>query len=267
MTGRTAQEKRADMRIGAFTSALRKREPLAGTFVKTASYQIPELLGRSGLDFIIIDAEHAPFDRNLLDVMILGARAVDLPSLVRIPNSNPDTILAVLDMGANGILVPHVTSAVVAGEIVASARYRGGKRGFSGSPRFADYGALTLPEALARGDGMAAVLCQIEDREGVERVEEIAAVPGVDGLFVGRADLALALGETRLDSAAVEAASTRVLHCAGAAGKTAAIFLPGTAELGKFRDRGATMFVIGSDQSLLQQAARNVADGFAQPPR
>jgi 2-keto-3-deoxy-L-rhamnonate aldolase RhmA len=239
------------------------REPLVGIFVKTASHQVNEFLGRSGLDYVVIDAEHAPFDRAMLDVMILGARSVSLPCLVRVPNVASDTILSALDLGASGVVVPHVTDAGMAKDVVASARYIGGRRGFSPSPRFAGYGALDMKQVIASGDETATVICQIEDADGVRNAASIAAVAGVDGLMIGRADLALALGQTRLDAPEVVETVGRIIEAATEAGKTAAIVVGSVVESEKFRGLGATMFAIGSDQSLLQQATRQIAKDFA----
>ena len=93
-----------------------------GTFIKTAHPQVVEVLGTTGLAFGVIDAEHAPFDRNMLDLLMLAGRAASLPLLVRIPDKAGPTILQVLDLGAAGLVVPHVNTADEAASIVARAR-------------------------------------------------------------------------------------------------------------------------------------------------
>ena len=236
-----------------------------GTFIKTASPQIVEILGTTGLDFAIIDAEHAPFDRGLLDIMLLGGRAARLPLLVRIPDTAPATILSVLDMGAAGILVPHVDSAGEAKDIVARARYREGVRGFSGSPRFAGYGGMSMSAALELGD-KSVIMCQIESSGGLAGAAAIAATPGVDALFIGRADLALAMGFKDIHVPQVTAATIAIIRAARAANKIAAMFVPSVAERDQFAAEGASCFVIGSDQSLLRQAAQALATR-APPPQ
>lgn len=229
-----------------------------GTFIKTASPQVVEILGTTTLDYAVIDAEHAPFDRNLLDLMLLAGRAAGIPLLVRIPDTSSATILQVLDLGAAGVLVPHVDSAEHATEIVARARYRQGVRGFSGSPRFAGYGTMGMKAALDAGDN-SIILCQIESREGLASAEAIAAVPGVDALFIGRADLALAMGFEDIRHADVTAATTRIIKAATGAGKVASMFVPNAAERDQFAAEGASNFVIGSDQSLMRQGAQAIA--------
>lgn len=229
-----------------------------GTFIKTASPQVVEILGLTTLDFAVIDAEHAPFDRHMVDLMLMAGRAASLPLLVRIPDTSPSTILSVLDMGAAGLLVPHVDTPDEAKDIVARARYRGGVRGFSSSPRSAGYGSLGMKAALDAGD-KTAILCQIESREGLAQAAEIAAVPGVDALFVGRADLALAMGFEDIRVPEVTEATRAIFRAARSAGKVAAMFVPNIAERDQFAAEGASCFVIGSDQSLLRQAAQALA--------
>ncbi|MGB3068865.1 MAG: aldolase/citrate lyase family protein [Ottowia sp.] len=229
-----------------------------GTFVKTASPHIIEVLGTTRLDFVCIDAEHAPFDRATLDLMIMAARTTRLQAFVRIPEINPAVVLSTLDLGATGLLVPHVDSAQQAREVVSMARYKGGLRGYSGSPRFAGYGSLGMKEALRIGDE-AQVICQIESEAAVNEAEAIAAVPGVAGLFVGRADLALSMGLENSRDERVAEATRHVLAVAQRAGKIAGMHVANNAERDEFAAQGADWFVVSSDQTLLRQAAQAIA--------
>lgn len=229
-----------------------------GTFVKTASPHVIEILGGSGLDFAVLDAEHAPLDRAMLDLMMLAGRAADLPLLVRIADSRPASFLSVLDMGAAGVLVPHVDTVAQAEVAVASARFRGGSRGYSSSPRFAGYGSLGMAKALTAGD-QAVVICQIESPQAVANAAAIAAVRGVDGLFIGRADLALAMGLEDARHPDVMAAADSSIAAALAAGKLAGVFAGTPDERNRYAAQGVNWFVMGSDQSLLRQAAAAMA--------
>ena len=225
-----------------------------GTFIKTASPHVVEVLGTSSLDFGVLDAEHAPLDRAALDLMMLAGRAAGLPLLVRIPDRSASTILSVLDMGAAGLLVPHVDSVADAEAVVRHAKYRGGQRGFSGSPRFAGYGTLGMKQALTAGD-QALVICQIESPQAVACAAQIAALPGVDGLFIGRADLALAMGFEDSKHPDVAAAADQSIAAALAAGKLAGVFTASVAERDAYAAKGVNWFVFGSDQSMMRQAA------------
>lgn len=225
-----------------------------GTFVKTGAPQIIEILGGAGLDFAVADAEHAPFDRATLDILVIAARSVGLPLFLRIPDRAPATIQSALDLGVAGLLVPHVDSAEQARAVVARTRFIGGERGFSSSPRFAGYGALGMKKAVEAGNGTV-VMCQIESRAGCAAAREIAAVDGVSGLFVGRADLALSMGLTDARAPEVMQATVDILDTARQLGKTPGVALGDPAECAEFERMGATWFVVGSDQSLLRKGA------------
>lgn len=230
----------------------------AGTFVKTASPHVIEVLGTCGLDFAVVDAEHAPFDRGMLDLMVMAGRAAGLPVLVRVPDDRHSTLLSALDVGAAGLLVPHVDSAAQASEIVRNTRFGIGERGYSGSPRYGGYGSLGKDEVLRRGD-QALILCQIESVAAVEACEVIAATPGIDGVFIGRGDLSLSMGEVSPSAPSVLAATNRIIAAGVAAGKLVGMFVGSTREAATFAALGANWFVVGSDQSLLRQGTGEIA--------
>jgi 2-keto-3-deoxy-L-rhamnonate aldolase RhmA len=238
---------------------------LAGCLVKTGSHQVVEVLGHAGLDLVMLDAAHAPFGIETLDRALVGAAATGLPALVRVPGSDSPLISACLDAGAIGIVVPHVQSAAEAAQVVAAARFTAGLRGVSPSGRAANYGGMTVAQFLAWSDHRTIVCCQIEDRAGLDQVDAICAVPGVDCLLVGRTDLMVSLGAASLVDPPVEAAVARIAAAARPRGVALAIFLPTPAEIVKFRQLGFSIFLCGSDQSLLRQgavaivAARNAA--------
>ena len=225
-----------------------------GTFVKTGAPQIIEILGGAGLHFVVIDAEHAPFDRTTLDVMVIAARSVNLPLYVRIPDMSASTIQNALDLGATGLLVPHVDSADEARQLVARTRFIDGERGFSSSPRFAGYGAMGMNKAVAVSDRVV-IMCQIESGAACAAAQAIAEVDGVSGLFVGRADLALSFGLTDARTPEVMRATVEVLDIARRAGKTPGVALADVSECDEFAQMGATWFVVGSDQALLRKGA------------
>jgi 2-keto-3-deoxy-L-rhamnonate aldolase RhmA len=229
-----------------------------GTFVKTTSPQVIEILGGSGLDFAVLDAEHAPYDRAALDLALLAGRAAGLPLFVRVAERSASALLSALDMGAAGVLVPHVDTEQDAREVVAHCRYVGGDRGYSSSPRAAGYGALGMKQAIAQGDRNV-VVCQIESVPAVENAARIAAVPGVGALFIGRADLALSMGLDSAQDPRVTEATEGVIRASLAAGKPVGMFVGSNAEREKYRALGVGWFIQGSDQSLLRQAAQAAA--------
>lgn len=237
------------------------REYLCGTFVKTPSVEMVELLAMSGLDFICLDGEHAPFDRFRLDACLAVARATGLPALVRIPEGSAPQVLMALDAGATGVVVPHCYSVERAQTVARAAHFGHGGRGYAGSTRWAGFTGKAMKDVLAM-DADTVVLAQIEEPEGVEAAGDIAAIEGVDGLFVGPADLAVCYGKTDIDDPAVHEAMRRVGDAAAAAGKAAVTFAPGAASTPVLRDLGVTMFFIASEHSWILQGARATATAF-----
>jgi 2-keto-3-deoxy-L-rhamnonate aldolase RhmA len=236
-----------------FRSRLLAREHLVGTFVKTPTTHGTEILGALGFDFVVIDEEHAPFDRMATDAVLLAARAAGIAALVRVQNST--SILSVLDCGATGVLVPHVATPARAREIAAACRYRGGRRGYSGSPRHAGYGATGMWKTVEAADAATTVIVQIEDPEALDDIDAIAAVDGIDSLFIGRGDLAVALGAKSSDAPELRSAVERIGKAARAAGKPVCVFVGGQDEASWLQAQGATAFVVGSDQGFMRKAA------------
>lgn len=244
-----------------FRSRLRAGAPLVSSFIKTGHYQPVEVAGAAGLDAVVIDAEHAAFSAAELDACLMACRAAGVAGLVRVPDTRAATLLQVLDMGAEGVLVPHVKNAAQAADIVACTRYARGVRGFSNSARAGGYGAVPMREHIARQDDTVSVICQIEDEEALPHLDAIAAVDGVDCLFVGRADLSVSLRTFDLDDPAVARATRAALAAAGGAGKSGGLFLGDAASVPEWRAAGASFFVIGSDQSMMRAGWRHAAQG------
>ncbi|SNS62801.1 HpcH/HpaI aldolase family protein [Antarctobacter heliothermus] len=234
--------------------------PLAGTFIKTPSIPVIEVLAQSGLDFACLDAEHAPFDRAALDACIAVARALDFPMMVRVGDASPREILQALDYGAVGVIVPHVETVAQAEAVARSARFGLGGRGYAGSSRWAAYGTQTMPQVLAQSLAETVVLTQIEEPAAVDVCEEIAAVEGVDGLFVGPADLSVGYGHTDIDNDDVKAALTRVGDACRAVGKGYASFV-GTGALAQdwAAKYGVSIFCIASEHTWMRQGAAAAA--------
>lgn len=237
------------------------RTDLFGTFVKTPSPHVIEILGSVGFDFVILDAEHAPFDRGVMDISLLAARGTGVAALVRVPEVNASHILAALDDGASGIVAPHITSAEEARNLVALCRYSG-VRGFSNSPRAGGYGARGLWAHVDQSDSEVTVIAMIEDPEAVEAIDDIGAVDGVDGLFIGRADLAVAFNDRAPGAPRVAAATETVLRAAGAAGKAVCLLATSSDEVASLRAQGASAFVAASDQGFLRTAAQAALTAF-----
>lgn len=228
---------------------------LVGTFFKTPSMILAEVLAGTALDVVCIDAEHSPFDRAALDACLLAFRAGGMPAVVRVPASAPEQVLNALDCGALGVVIPHVCNAEQARAVARSARYGAGGRGYAGSTRAAGYGTRTLTENLAENREHTSVIAQIEDLEALDCIDEIAAVDGIDALFIGMMDLTVALGETRADAPRVVEACDRILDAAARHGRRCGLFTPRLDEIPAWRAKGASLFLLGSDHGFMRQGA------------
>jgi len=238
-----------------------KGERLVGTFVKTPAYEIIEVLAHSGLDYLILDGEHAPFDRARLDQCLAIGRALNFPLLVRIHDGEPSSVLRVLDSGAVGIVVPHVYSIDKARGVAKSAYFGHGGRGFAGSTRWAGFATRTADEVFAQSAAETVVGVQIEEPEGVDASDEIAAIEGIDALFAGPADLGISYGTTDFSSDVVRGAIKTTGDACKKHGKSFFTFAANSQPVEELAKLGVNGFCIGSEHSfMLDTARRFVAD-------
>lgn len=246
-----------------FRSRLLARERLMGTFLKTPTIHATEILAALGYDFVVIDAEHAPIDRAMIDQIIFAARVLKVAPFVRVTGASSAEILSALDCGATGVLVPHVATAERAREAVAACRYRGGARGYSGSPRMAQYGGGAVWKTVDAQDAQTTVVAMIEDPLAIDNIDAIAAVEGLDAFFIGRGDLTVAYGVPSSDAPAVVNAVERASRAAIAAGKAVCVMTGSKEEAAGFRKVGASAFIVSSDQGFMRKAAAAALKEFA----
>lgn len=242
-----------------FRARLVAGEPLIGTFMKVPATQNTEVLALEGLDFVMLDEEHAPWDRVTLDAALLAARAFGTAGLVRIARPDAASVLSVLDDGATGIMCPHVDTAEKARSIVSWARYHGGTRG-SGASRGSDYGRIDKRAA----DEATTVICMIEDRQALDHIDAIAAVEGIDALFLGRGDLGLSLANATDPVPPLNDAVERIVAVARAHGKTVSAVVQSlrSDEAKWLIDLGVTAMMVASDLGFLRQAAKGALNDF-----
>lgn len=250
------------MKIATFKTRMLAGELLAGTFIKTPSHDVVEVLALSGLDFVCLDAEHSPFDRRAIDASLAVARALDFPTLVRVASGSAENILQALDSGAVGVVVPHVTDVAKAEEVARAARFGHGGRGYAGSTRAAGFATRSMPDVLGQAASETLVLAQIEEPEGVAAAPGIAAVDGIDGLFVGPSDLSVAFGKTDTNSRELAEAFVAVAAAAKAGGKAMVTFVPNAEKAAEWRKYGITMFFIGSEHGWMLQGAKAQVAGI-----
>lgn len=245
-----------------FKNKLTNGELLVATFVKTPWVSQIEILAQTDLDAIVLDGEHAPLNNVSLDSCLVAAKASDLPSLVRIPALRHEYILQALDLGATGVMVPHIRSAKDAKAAVLATYYGPGGRGYSGNTRAAGYGKTEMVDHIENTVSTNTVIAQIEDPEAVESIEEIAAVEGIDCLFVGLMDLTVAYGASNTNDPKVESAIQTVCMAAQHQKRSVGIFLPNSTTVPRWRKMGISFFAIGSDHGCLRAGAEVITHEF-----
>lgn len=241
---------------------MEKQVPLLGTFVRTPSIEVIEILAESGLDFIILDSEHFPFDRSRIDACLSIGKALNFPVLVRVPNSSHSEILKVLDSGATGIVVPHVDSVFKAKEIVKASHYGAGGRGYAGGTRSAGRISRPMSDVINEAKKRTVVIAQIEEAAGVDSINEIAAVEGLDAVFLGPSDLSLSYGQTDLDSQFLVDAMEKVGEAAARNKINYITFITDIIKINEWQKYGFTTYVLGSEHAWIMRGAQKATQDF-----
>lgn len=170
-------------------------EQLLGCLLRMPAEETVEMIGVAGLDFVVIDCEHGPADLTALRSHIALAELHGLPVLVRVGSAEPALVLRALDAGAEGVIAPHIDTPEQAAELVDSAHYPPvGHRGFATYGRTGRFGTVSAADHLREAAAATLVIAMIESPRGVANTADIVAVPGLDGYFIGPADLRAASG-------------------------------------------------------------------------
>jgi 4-hydroxy-2-oxoheptanedioate aldolase len=255
--------------IPTLRSALASAAPraLTGIWVCSGSTVNAEIVAGSGTDWVLIDMEHAPQGLETVLQLLQTVAAYPVTPVVRVPTGDPVLLKQVLDLGAQNILVPMVSSAAQAASVVEAVRYppRGVRGVGSALARSARWNRVD--GYLAEADEHVSLFVQVETAAAIEAAGEIAAVDGVDGVFVGPSDLAASMGLIGQQShpdvvAAVHRAVEAVLATGTPVGVNA--FDPAVAEA--YIEAGATFVLVGADVALLARATESLAARFASAP-
>jgi len=227
-----------------------------GTWLSLGSPVAAEIASSFAFDWLLFDLEHGCGSEATLLANLQATRGAPLKRIVRVGEPRADLVLRVLDWGADGIMVPHVSTVDEAEQCVRAARYAPrGVRGFSRSVRAYGYGLNPPSEAdLPR----PTVLAQIENLEGVDNSAAIAAVDGIDVLFVGPADLNFDL-KARRSQRIYESCLAAVVAAATGAGKQCGILARNLDDLPRFQSQGFTWLAADSDLAILREGFRRIA--------
>ena len=247
----------------SFKRRLHAGETLIGCWCSLANPITTEVLGLAGFDWLLLDGEHAPNDVTTFIPQLMALKDSASAPVVRPSWNDAVEIKRLLDAGFYNVLVPFVQSADDARRAVAATRYPpAGVRGVSVAQRSNRFG--TVADYFRDIDAQITVLVQIETRAGLEASADIAAVDGVDGVFVGPSDLAAALGHLgRPAEPSVQAAIAQVFAAAKWAGKPAGILTPVEADARRYLAMGATFVAVGSDLGVFRSATQQLRDRFA----
>lgn len=240
----------------AFSTPLREGKFILGTWMHIPNTYVAEIMAQTGFDFVLVDGEHAPITAESLTTLLPAFEKFKVPVLYRVRKNAPDSIKAALDQGIAALMVPMVNSADEARDIVASAKYPPhGLRGIG--PLRASNFYIDEADYVASANAETAIVAQIETRSGLEAVEEIAAVPGIDCLYIGPADLAMSLGVKvgQLNDELI-AACKRVNAAARANGIVTGIDVASLDYIPVYRDLGFTLFTHGLDTGYLIDGGR-----------
>ncbi|ASF07205.1 HpcH/HpaI aldolase family protein [Nocardia brasiliensis] len=242
--------------------------PRYGGWITTGSPVVAEIMAGSGLDWVLVDMEHAPNGLESVLAQLYAVSGYAVTPVVRVPVGDTVVIKQVLDLGAQNILVPMVSTVEQARNVAAAAQYPPfGRRGVgSALARSARWNRIE--NYLSEAVGHVSVFVQIETPEGVDHARAIAETPGIDGVFVGPSDLAAAMGllgqQTHPDvTAQVHRAFSEVL----AAGKPVGVNAFDPDQAAVYAHHGATFLLVGADAALLARGSEALAHRFIGSPR
>lgn len=251
-----------ELPVNRFKRALRAGRQQIGLWNALPDAYAAEIVAGSGFDWLLLDTEHAPNDPIGVLAQLQAIAPYPVSPVVRPVANDVNVIKRLLDVGAQTLLVPYVQTVAEAEAAVAAVRYPpAGIRGISSVSRATRFGRI--PGYAATADDEICLLVQVETKETLDRIEAIADVEGVDGIFVGPGDLAATLGHPGAPGhpevvAAVEDAVRRIV----AAGKPAGILTPDTALARRCIALGTTFTAVGIDAAILARATERLAAEF-----
>ena len=259
----------ADTVTGAqFKQQMREGKPKMGLFLNSHSPTVAEQLAHSGYDWLLVDMQHGPMGYEKLSAMLCAIAMGGAKSMVRVAGySDRAGIQQALDLGADGVLVPYINTAEEARQAVSCTRYpMGGTRSVYFPQRSMNKGGL-LGYAGSANDNVIVAL-QVETKSCIDNMAEIAAVPGVDMLFLGQNDLCMSMGlyvkyefPHMYTSPELLAATNTLISEASKNKVILGVFLFGTSRVGEFLEKGFTFLSVGNDlHHILTQAGAYVKD-------
>ncbi|MEO3860321.1 aldolase/citrate lyase family protein [Acrocarpospora sp. B8E8] len=227
---------------------------LVGTWVKIPALETVELLARAGFDFVVVDMEHSPISLESAYRAVVVAQGLGVHALVRVPDAGGSHLQRVLDIGADGILVPHVTGRADAERAMSGMIFPPrGTRGSGSTSRAGAWGLAGNAEYVRRGDEETLRIPQLEDLSALED-EEILDTPGLNGVFLGMGDLTLSTG-LKADDPVLRRHVDRLLAGAKARGLPCGVAARDAAAAQEAARDGFSFVMISNDASIFGRAA------------
>lgn len=255
------------LRTNRLKARLREGQASYGLISSLATPAAIELIAEAGFDFVIIDMEHVLVDLQTVEHMIRTAESYELTPLVRVADLNPKTLLRLLDGGAQGIVLPMIEDPQALAEAIAACRYHPLGRRSLNAGRPGSFGKYPLAEYVARANAQILLVAMLESAEGVRRAAEIAAVPGLDLVLEGAADLSQSLGHPwQLQHPAVQKALHSAWQACQQAGVPYCAIPRQPGEHARWLARGVNTFVLGDERGIAFRAlqaslANTLAEG------
>ncbi len=236
---------------------LREGQSVFGGLLRTPEPTLIEVLGYAGYDYVVLDAEHGAHSFEALDSLILTAFASDITPIIRVNENAPGLIMRVLDIGAQGVLVPHIANADDARRAVGAALYPpDGSRGI-GPNRGSQFGVIPADEYFKAINDEVAVMLMMEEAGAVETIDAITDVKGITALSIGLSDLSGSLGVPgQANHPSVQAAVDKLMSVAARKGIPVSLSVRGVGEVRDALKRGARLASVGTLETVLFQALR-----------
>ena len=252
--------------LNKLREAIEKKKYAVGTFLGAANPSIVEIMGYTGLDFVVIDTEHGPYDTMPMSDLIQAAESKGLSPLVRIADVTHREMQRALDNGAEGIIIPCLKSIDDFRKVVDLGKFaplgnrgfiKGRGSGFGNEP----WASGTLTEYMQNSNDKVLLLPQCETKEALDNIEEIVQIEGIDGIFIGPFDLSICMGiPGRFDAPEFKAAVDRILRACKQAGKLCMTFTGTPEEAKMYIGKGFDAVANSIDTIVFAQAYRSMVD-------
>ncbi len=239
------------------------KKSVFGIFSKTNDPMFIEIMGKAGIDFVILDCEHGPNSPREVLPLVLAARASGLHSVIRVGNSSVIEIQRMLDLGISGVQVPQVQNEADARGVVKSAKFAPlGGRGVCCNVRAADYSLKKRQEYFSGQNKDVAVIVHIEGKEGFENLDSMMNVDGIDIFFIGPNDLAQSLGCADVNDKKVQDTVNEIIAKCRRKGKHVGIYADNVQRAVKYKEMGVSYVACSTDVGIIARSCSEMAAAF-----